>query len=176
MMKGTPCSSRYRAPLKTLSNTHYRARSGIPAKRVRAWARRRRLVLMVKEPTLTQAEIVTVRKMRCGSPSSPTRNDATSDLKPQVFGSGPSWLASHSRPEAPDQDLLLFLVGHILLRHRPNVFVRSSDQSMPPPSFIMPATCRPSRFSNDADHGTSWKPRPLSIMANRPVVSVRLRR
>jgi hypothetical protein len=38
MMKGTPCSSRDRASLKTLRKTHYRARSGNPAKRVRAWA------------------------------------------------------------------------------------------------------------------------------------------
>jgi hypothetical protein len=35
MMKGTPCSSRRRATLKTLWKTHYLARSGNPAKRVR---------------------------------------------------------------------------------------------------------------------------------------------
>jgi hypothetical protein len=38
MMKGTPCSSRRRATLKTLWKTHYLARSSNPAKRVRAWA------------------------------------------------------------------------------------------------------------------------------------------
>jgi hypothetical protein len=38
MMKGTPCSSRDHATLKTLWKTHYLARSGNPAKRVRAWA------------------------------------------------------------------------------------------------------------------------------------------
>jgi hypothetical protein len=37
-MKGTPCSSRRRVTLKTLWKTHYLARSGNPAKRVRAWA------------------------------------------------------------------------------------------------------------------------------------------
>jgi len=35
MMKGTPCSSRRRATLKTLWETRYLARSGNPAKRVR---------------------------------------------------------------------------------------------------------------------------------------------
>jgi hypothetical protein len=39
MMKGTPCSSRDHASLKTLWKTHYLARSGNPAKRVRAWAK-----------------------------------------------------------------------------------------------------------------------------------------
>jgi len=34
MMKGTPCSSRRRATLKTLRKTHYLARSSNPAKRV----------------------------------------------------------------------------------------------------------------------------------------------
>ena len=38
MMKGTPCSSRRRATLKTLWKTHYLARSSNPAKRVSAWA------------------------------------------------------------------------------------------------------------------------------------------
>jgi hypothetical protein len=38
MMKGTPCSIRDRASLKTLWKTHYLARSSNPAKRVRAWA------------------------------------------------------------------------------------------------------------------------------------------
>ena len=37
MGKGTPCSSRRRATLKTLWKTHYLARSSNPAKRVRAW-------------------------------------------------------------------------------------------------------------------------------------------
>jgi hypothetical protein len=41
MMKGTPCSSRRRATLKTLRKTHYLARSSNPAKRVRAWAQSR---------------------------------------------------------------------------------------------------------------------------------------
>ncbi len=39
MMKGTPCSSRDHAPLKTLGKMRYLARSANPAKRVRAWAR-----------------------------------------------------------------------------------------------------------------------------------------
>jgi hypothetical protein len=38
MMKGTPCSRRCRASLKTLGKTRYLARSSNPAKRVRAWA------------------------------------------------------------------------------------------------------------------------------------------
>ena len=37
-MKGTPCSSRDRASLKTLGKLSYSHRSGNPAKRVRAWA------------------------------------------------------------------------------------------------------------------------------------------
>ena len=39
MMKGTPCSSRDCASLKTLGKLSYSHRSGNPAKRVRAWVR-----------------------------------------------------------------------------------------------------------------------------------------
>jgi hypothetical protein len=38
-LKGTPCSRRCRASLKTPEETSYPAGSGNPAKRVRAWAR-----------------------------------------------------------------------------------------------------------------------------------------
>src|SRR3546814_2922187 len=53
--------------------------------------------------------------------------------------------------------------------------VCSSDllHSMPPPSLATPAICWPSFFSRGGDQGTSWKPRPLSIIAKRPDVRVR---
>src|SRR5260363_50325 len=37
-----------------------------------------------------------------------------------------------------------------------------------PPGPAMPLTCLPSSRSRDGIQGTSWKPRPLSIIANRP--------
>ncbi len=45
-----------------------------------------------------------------------------------------------------------------------------------PPGPAMPLTCLPSSRSRDGIQGTSWKPRPLSIIANRPEASDSLRR
>ena len=36
----------------------------------------------------------------------------------------------------------------------------------------MPETCLPRLRSSDGDQGTSWKPRPSSIMAKRPDASI----
>ncbi len=49
---------------------------------------------------------------------------------------------------------------------------RPKLQSTAPQTAITPVTCLPSCGSNAGRHGTSWKPIPSSIMANRPEDSV----
>jgi hypothetical protein len=61
-MKGTPCSSRRRATLKTLWETRYLARSGNPAKRVRAWAQSRILGATRIAPAFRPLEPFGVRR------------------------------------------------------------------------------------------------------------------
>jgi N-terminal domain of anti-restriction factor ArdC len=51
--------------------------------------------------------------------------------------------------------------------------LRSKLHSIPPLSLATPATWRPRCRSSAGVHGTRAKPRPLSIIANRPEVNVR---
>ena len=53
----------------------------------------------------------------------------------------------------------------------PSPRLRPSVQSMPPPGMGIPSTCWPRRLASVSFHGTSWNPKPLSIMANRPLLS-----
>ena len=55
---------------------------------------------------------------------------------------------------------------------RPSPRLRWKLQSIPPPGVNVPDTCCPNLCSSAGRHGTSWKPRPSSIMANRPDASV----
>src|SRR6185312_15744573 len=55
---------------------------------------------------------------------------------------------------------------------RPIPRLRAKLQSMPPSERAMPETWRSSCFSSEGVQGTSWKPRPSSIMAKRPEASV----
>jgi hypothetical protein len=70
--------------------------------------------------------------------------------------------------------LLLFARPSRPLNQAHNSFQRLSPrlrpmlQSTPPPGAMTPATCFPSCCSSAGRHGTSWKPMPSSIMANRP--------
>ena len=52
--------------------------------------------------------------------------------------------------------------------HISNPRFRPMLQSTPPLPRTSPDTSCPSFFSSDGDQGTSWKPRPLSIIAKRP--------
>lgn len=52
--------------------------------------------------------------------------------------------------------------------HRPKPRFRPKLQSTPPPGSITPETCGPSFCSNAGFQGSSSKPNPLSIIANRP--------
>ena len=57
-------------------------------------------------------------------------------------------------------------------RQIPSPRFRPKLQSTLPPGIITPPTCRPSCCSSAGRQGTSWKPRPSSIMAKRPDESV----
>ena len=57
--------------------------------------------------------------------------------------------------------------------YRPSPRFRPKPQSMPPSTRATPETWRPSCFSRDGVQGTSWKPRPSSIMAKRPEASAK---
>ena len=56
--------------------------------------------------------------------------------------------------------------------HSPSPRFRPRLHSTFPPGAMTPRTSRPSSFSSAGRHGTSWKPSPSSIMANRPEASV----
>ena len=58
------------------------------------------------------------------------------------------------------------------LNQIPSPRLRPKLQSTLPPGVIVPVTCRPSCCSSAGRQGTSWNPRPSSIMANRPDASV----
>lgn len=79
------------------------------------------------------------------------------DLTPENFGCGHC-----SRP---------FVLGGIA--HNPSPRLRPKLQSTPPSPRATPETWRPSCFSRDGVQGTSWKPRPSSIMAKRPEASAK---
>ena len=67
---------------------------------------------------------------------------------------------------------LRFFIGHRGIHsgaNWQNYFARTSTFSDAP---MTPRRARPSSFSSAARHGTSWKPSPSSIMANRPEASV----
>ena len=59
------------------------------------------------------------------------------------------------------------------ISHRPSPRLRPKPQSIPPSARATPETWRPSCFSRVGVQGTSWKPRPSSIMAKRPEASAK---